>query len=191
MSCNFLLISAAGYARVVAAHPTPAAISDALDGAVPTLIYFGRPGGCAWVRETCATEGSPRNPVASILARTMGAPGYEPFTGPVAFTALAWAVTGGYATAVAEGFSDQVAERLVEVCGDLRAAVDGVTGGFRQEGLDAAWAETVRAAAEVAEETPIPDGWPHCAGINQPDPVADMLRRAGLGRVFAPLPLRM
>jgi hypothetical protein len=121
----------------------------------------------------------------------MGSPGYEPFTGPVAFTALAWKATGsGYATAAAEGFSAAVAARMAEAADDVRAAVGGADGGFREEALDARWAATARAAAQAAVAAPIPDGWPHSAGINPPDEVAALLRRAGLGRVFAPVPPR-
>jgi len=190
--CRFLFVPAGGSARIIDSHPRPDVVSDLLGGAfaAPVILPSGRV--AAWVRETCATEGQPRNVLASVLAMILGGPRPIPILGPCALTMLVWTSNPGdpYPVGTAEGFpgGDEI-ERFRRLTEDVERALAGYSYGFQYDHLDEAWAEAVRGAAETCRTMPIPDGWPSVARQDGSDEVALLMRRLGLGQMFAPVPI--
>src|ERR1044072_6817293 len=69
---SFLLIPAEAPARIVHGHPPESLLYDSIGEAVPVPLTISHQLTGFWLRETCVAEGLARNPVAAVMARSMG-----------------------------------------------------------------------------------------------------------------------
>lgn len=192
--CQFVLFPVGGAMRVVDGHPTATIISDAIGGALPVPILPDGGSAALWLRETCATEGQPRNVLASlafqILNRGSDPP---PVLGPAAITMFGWSAGPGLVSPVGVpmGFSPMMIEGLEAMVGDLSLALAGVNEGFRS-GITAEWADAVRKAADRILALPLPDDYPYCGLRRAPGlemPWSGLARSFGDGRTYMEMPL--
>jgi hypothetical protein len=195
--CAFVLFPVGDPMRVIHQHPTVDSISDALGGAVPVPLVRSTGHLVAWVRETCSTEGQPRNDLATLAAHILGQGGKLPILGPCVITGLRWNMEPGLPTATGqpEGFAPHVIEGLQQMMTDLDRALSGYDGDFTDTRLDAEWAASVRSTAELFRHVPIPDEYPYI-GVSRPPASPDDEVWSGVarsfhdGRTFVPLPLK-
>lgn len=177
--------------RTIDVHPTARNIGDLLGGAIPVPLMAAT-GVVGWVRETCSTEGQPRNLLASMVLHILSRGADIPILGPCAITRVAWEV-GPAATAVGEpeGFGPEFHDGVTSMCGDIYLALAGENTGFSAIQFGEEWAASIRKAADRLRALPIPDDYPYM-GLKrkEPDPVWDGLSRYyGGARTFVPLPL--
>ena len=176
---TFILIPTDGPAQIVRQHVTPASLSDALGGAFPVGLAVSRGEVTCWLRETCATDGSIRNPLASVLAFILSGAQLAPMAGPVALTGLGPPRGGGRPRAAA-CLSGEDAERLTATLYDVWSAIDVRDQDIIGEcvGGVPAWANAVRHAAGLAYRTPFPPGFPYPTRTD--DRLADLFSRLGI-----------
>lgn len=184
---SFLLLPPDSPSQIVSGHPREEVISDVLGGAIPVPICLPN-GGCAlFVRETAADEGLNRNILASVVAALFGA-GPGVILGPAVLTTVYWGKDEVGPVGTAECFPPDAVNIMMEVLGDLQRALDGYDTGFAQALLEQepGWPARVRRAGEAARTAPIRPDWPGVHRVAR-DPLADLLRRGGLGQQFAPI----
>jgi hypothetical protein len=176
--------------RTIDAHPNPKNIGDLLGGAIPVPLITSA-GTVGWVRETCSTEGQPRNLLASMALHILSRGADIPILGPCAITRVTWEVGGATAVGQPEGFGPEFHDGMTSMCGDIYLALAGENTGFSAIQLDQEWADAVRKSADRLRLLPIPDDYPYM-GLRrkEPDPIWDGLARYyGGAKTFVPLPL--